>query len=183
TSAQLDVIIEIGDVLASLSLVGCAFIAVSYFLFKHLHSFAFKLILSLAFANVGFNVATLVGTDHGESKFLCMSQGISRVYFSLVQMALVTAIMAICYVMIIRRDYGVRNRLLLINGLCWTVPLVMALLPLTTGSYGWTGAWCSIVSTNLKEFVAGTIWRFLVIYIPLWLSTVANAYLYWRVWR
>lgn len=51
----------------------------------------------------------------------------------------------------------------------WGAALFSALLPFTTGSYGSTGSWCWIEQTDPRSgFDVGTMWRYLVLYCPLW---------------
>ena len=51
----------------------------------------------------------------------------------------------------------------------WGAALLSALLPFTTGSYGSTGSWCWIEQTDPRSgFDVGTMWRYLVLYCPLW---------------
>lgn len=50
----------------------------------------------------------------------------------------------------------------------WGSALVTMLLPFTTDSYGTTGSWCWIESTDDAEVDVGTMWRYLVLYVPLW---------------
>lgn len=52
----------------------------------------------------------------------------------------------------------------------WGTALVTMLLPFTTNSYGNTGAWCWIKASNKEEFDVGTMWRYLLLYIPVWLG-------------
>lgn len=57
--------------------------------------------------------------------------------------------------------------------ICWGVPLVLGVLPLTTGSYGPTEVgWCWIVNDDSNHI--GTAWRFVCFYIPLWLCLTFN---------
>ena len=55
------------------------------------------------------------------------------------------------------------------------VPLLFALLPLTTQSYTNTGAWCWVDAGS----VAGQLWRWLIFYGPLWGAIGFNGYSYY----
>lgn len=51
----------------------------------------------------------------------------------------------------------------------WGAALFSMLLPFTTGSYGSTGSWCWIEQSDPRAaFDVGTMWRYLVLYCPLW---------------
>lgn len=58
------------------------------------------------------------------------------------------------------------------------MPASVSLLPLFTTSYINTGAWCWIDQTDV-----GTVWRFLLFYVPLWTCIAFNAYTYYIVIR
>lgn len=57
----------------------------------------------------------------------CTVQGFARVYFALVEFALVTAITLTCYVMIVKRQFGIQEArdLLSVNGYSMTYLFVM----------------------------------------------------------
>ncbi len=61
----------------------------------------------------------------------------------------------------------------------WGGAFILTLLPLTTDSYGDTGAWCWILS----EDGADVAWRFIQFYIPLWLCIGYSTYVYVAVTR
>lgn len=50
----------------------------------------------------------------------------------------------------------------------WGSALFSMLLPLTTNSYGSTGSWCWIKADRRADVDVGTMWRYLVLYCPLW---------------
>lgn len=54
----------------------------------------------------------------------------------------------------------------------WGFSLLSMLLPFTTNSYGSAGPWCWIemYPTNF-----GTMWRYLVLYIPIWAGKYVHA--------
>lgn len=52
----------------------------------------------------------------------------------------------------------------------WGAALLSTLLPFTSNSYGSTGSWCWIETNEIRDesFDVGTMWRYVVLYIPLW---------------
>lgn len=50
----------------------------------------------------------------------------------------------------------------------WGAALLSTLLPFTTDSYGSTGSWCWIETNPTSDVDVGTMWRYLVLYCPLW---------------
>ncbi|CBN79026.1 Related to G-protein coupled receptors [Ectocarpus siliculosus] len=131
--------------------------------------------MMLAVANLGIDSAYLMGSV-GHANWKCSLQGFGRVYFALVEFALVTAITLTCYVMVVKRYYGIQERFWTVMAYCWLIPLGMACLPFTTDNYGEAGAWCSITSKDLKSLEWGTFWRFAVIYVPLVFEAAMVAY-------
>ncbi|CAM9189802.1 unnamed protein product [Ectocarpus sp. 8 AP-2014] len=164
------------------SAVSSAFIIVTFWRFPRLQTFAYKIIMMLAVANLGIDSAYLMGSV-GHANWKCTLQGFGRVYFALVEFALVTAITLTCYVMVVKRYYGIQERFWTVMAYCWLIPLGMACLPFTTDNYGDAGAWCSITSKDLKSLEWGTFWRFAVIYVPLWVCVGVNGYMCVKVHR
>jgi hypothetical protein len=60
---------------------------------------------------------------------------------------------------------------------CWGVPLLLALLPLTTNSYGDAGAFCWVKGDK----GADTAWRFLIFYCWLWAGIGYIVWVYWQI--
>ncbi|CAM9652236.1 unnamed protein product, partial [Hapterophycus canaliculatus] len=180
------------------SALASVFIIATIGRFSRLQTFAYKIIMTLAVANLGLDFAYLMGTV-GHDNWKCTLQGFGRVYFALVEFALVTAVTTTCYVMIVKRDFRIQEarkrgagcgslptaacRFWKVMAYCWLIPLVMACLPFTTDNYGDAGAWCSITSKDLKSLVWGTFWRFAVIYVPLWVCIGVNMYMCFKVYR
>mmetsp|Transcript_33832 Transcript_33832/g.57345 ORF Transcript_33832/g.57345 Transcript_33832/m.57345 type:complete len:233 (+) Transcript_33832:611-1309(+) len=61
----------------------------------------------------------------------------------------------------------------------WGVSTLLTILPATTGNYGPSTGWCWIDVTHNKE--AGTAWRFICFYIPLWGAAIYNLVVYYNV--
>jgi hypothetical protein len=64
---------------------------------------------------------------------------------------------------------------------CFGIPFLFCLLPLTTDSYGNTVGWCWIDPEDNEA--AGQTWRLLLFYLPLWSAIGFNAYVYYIVSR
>ncbi|CAM9278597.1 unnamed protein product [Discosporangium mesarthrocarpum] len=65
----------------------------------------------------------------------------------------------------------------------WGLSTLGMVLPLTTKSYGSTGAWCWITASGKPEFDVGTFWRYAVLYVPVWVVISYNIMLYARIAR
>ncbi|CAN0379545.1 unnamed protein product [Scytosiphon promiscuus] len=63
----------------------------------------------------------------------------------------------------------------------WGAALFSTLLPFTTDSYGSTGSWCWIETNPKSSFDVGTMWRYVVLYCPLWAAIVFNIVVYVRI--
>ncbi|CAN0391851.1 unnamed protein product, partial [Laminaria digitata] len=63
----------------------------------------------------------------------------------------------------------------------WGSALFGMLLPLTTDSYGSTGSWCWIEADPRADVDYGTMWRYLVLYCPLWAAIIFNIIVYVRI--
>lgn len=71
---------------------------------------------------------------------------------------------------------GYSNRYMAI---CFGLPLILTLLPLSTDSYGDTGGWCWITQLDSQ----GLTWRMIQFYIPLWIVVLYNSYVYYKVYN
>jgi hypothetical protein len=180
SDAQQAALIDTAFALSLVSLLGSAFILLSVASLPKLQTFAFRLIAALALSNVGLDTAFLLGNPE-RSDAVCLAQGLMRVYFSIVGFFITTAITLTCYNIIIKRDFSMQDSMKKVMALCWGIPLIMALLPLTTGNYGDVGAWCSISTDDIRHLDAGTVWRFLMLYIPMWVSVCVNFWMHFQV--
>lgn len=64
-----------------------------------------------------------------------------------------------------------------ISQVCWGVPAVITLCVLTTHGYGPAGFWCWIQGRNSY----GSALRFVVFYLPLWMTCAYNVYVYFAL--
>lgn len=59
----------------------------------------------------------------------------------------------------------------------WGFSLLSMLLPFTTNSYGSAGPWCWI---EMYPNNLGTMWRYLVLYVPIWAGKYVHAQKKWN---
>ena len=106
---------------------------------------------------------------------LCTFQGLAMQFFQFSSILWSTAIALTLYRAVVKRTEtdGLMKHF---HILCFGVPGVFCLLPLTTTSYGNTGAWCWIQAAGHRD--AGTWWRLFIFYLPLWIAITFNAYTY-----
>ncbi|CAN0199303.1 unnamed protein product [Scytosiphon promiscuus] len=114
TATEMAELIDIAWAFSMISALSSVFIIATIGRFSRLQRFAYKIIMMLAVANLGLDFAYLMGVV-GHDNWKCTLQGFGRVYFALVEFALVTAVTTTCYVMIVKRDFRVQEAR---NGCC-----------------------------------------------------------------
>ena len=173
TDAQRDVLISVQAVGSAVSLLSALAVIATVASTKRARRFVHRLVLCLALSDAGTAVSNLLIGGKGGTA-LCTIQAYGVSYFTLASVAWVSVI-AYTLRRTVRRPHqlGVHRLEPFFHGFAWGVPLLMALLPSTTGSYGEAGTWCWIVGDTV-----GTVWRFIQFYVPLW---IAMAYSAWVV--
>jgi len=184
SSQQDSVLTWLNFTFALFSLLGSSFIMFMYWKCAELRNFAFKMVFWIAFSDFFYAIGDMM-LDSPSGSFACYLQALLISYFELSSMLWTVAIAFTLHITILRKD---PNFLLDVEGsarkyalFCWGIPLVLAILPLTTSSYGDSGGWCWI-STD-ASYAAGTAWRFVQFYGPLWLSIGYNIYVYIHITR
>lgn len=169
---------------AAFSLFGSVFILVCFACFKHLRKLSFTLVAWLAIADIGADITYFMGNPV-DNQAACIVQGSLQQFFQMAQILWTIAIACILYdVTINLHMYHPHDQARLMrrfHGYVWGASLVGMLLPFTTNSYGSTGSWCWIKTTEQSEFDLGTMWRYLVLYVPLWLAIAFNIIVYVKI--
>lgn len=178
TDTQEEVLTAIALLISAVSLAGSVLIVLSVIIFPRLRTFTFKLIVALAIASAGFNFGYLsTGSDGG---VLCWFQGLARVYFALVSFALTTAITLSCYQMVTKKGVSLREKLWEIMVVCWGGPLLITAAPAITGSFSPITEWCEIAPVADST---SNLWRFGIVYLPLWSLLVFNFWMHMSMGR
>jgi len=184
TSQQDSVLTWLNFTFSLFSLLGSSFIMFMYWKFVELRNFAFKMVFWIAFSDFFYAIGDMM-LDSSNGSFACYLQALLISYFELSSMLWTVAIAFTLHMTILRKD---SSFLIDVEGsarkyafFCWGVPFVLTLLPFTTSSYGDSGGWCWISTDN--SYAAGTAWRFVQFYIPLWLSITYNIYVYVHINR
>jgi len=189
TQAQNDQILEVHTFTALLSLISTIimFIAIFGITRPNLRkSRAMRMLVSLntiSFLSSIVNLWSWPDTNFRNTK-LCFFQGF---FMQLTQMSENVWILAIAVdLFLVVNIYSLKQNQealhkfeIAYHAVCWGVPLVLALLPLSTSSYGFSGAWCWMVNTD----PASNAWRFVVFYIPLYIFIISIFVLYGLVGR
>lgn len=120
-----------------------------------------------------------IGTSLGQTSdrtFLCWFQGLFTNYFPLAAVAWTTLIAYTLYVTVYRKIGQVIN---VFNNfsfiLCWIVPMILTLLPLSTNRYGLISedgirGWCYIASRHDSPNWTTKFWTISAFYIWIWLA-------------
>mmetsp|Transcript_29849 Transcript_29849/g.69296 ORF Transcript_29849/g.69296 Transcript_29849/m.69296 type:complete len:202 (+) Transcript_29849:121-726(+) len=171
TSQQETNIWVVSTAMGILSILAGLSIIYSYFRFETLRKFSFELVVFLAISDIGSNMTYFLGHRAelvGEG--LCTLQGMTQQFFELASV-LWTVVIGLTLWSSVVRQVKMENRAAM-HGFAWGTSFIIMLLPLSTDSYGPAGSWCWI-----KDKMPGTVWRYIVFYVPLWLAFAWVCYL------
>jgi len=94
----------------------------------------------------------------------CFLQGFMLQFFQMTEFLWITIISFNLFTAVYLRKVLFNKMEILYHIICWGFSTICAILPLFTVSYGVAGIWCWIIRSG-----AGSVWRFIVFYIPLYL--------------
>ena len=180
SSHEETLVMDITIASCTLSLLGSLFIIVFFLAFEELRRFAHRLICYLAIAEFFWAGSFLLGPLR-DSDGMCPFQSVLITYFGLTVVLWTICISfalsrCISHPTVNMEDY--ERRYLLI---CYCSPLVVAAIPLATGSYGETIGWCWISKHSGPS--VSFMWELLLFYGPLWVAFAVNSYYSFTVHR
>ena len=172
----LQVVIAIG---AALGLLGALFIISMFTCYKHLRSFAFRLVFYLALCDAGDTIVTLIGTG---TKAACALQGVAHSFFSLASVFWIDVIAWVLYSSVVgQRDDARQKEPTYVCGV-FGVSLVLALAPLLSGSYDESISGLCWLSEKSQRTTA-LVWQLVQFYSVLWFSFFFATWCYYRVYK
>jgi len=174
TADERETVSDIRVSFASVSLAACIFILCSMLCMRMLKTVPARLVFVLTVTLTGAAIADILtaaepSDDSGLCKFqACLMQfcQISSIFWAV---AIAVHMFLLVKMKVRRTDIHEK----VFHAIIWPLSLLSAALPFTTGNYGLAGTWCWIT-----EDKTGDIWRFVVFYIPLWLSMLTVFILY-----
>ncbi|CAM9599990.1 unnamed protein product [Ectocarpus sp. 13 AM-2016] len=171
SSSEQDGLLAAAQACATFSLLGSLFIIFCYARYKHLRKLSFTLVLFLAISDVGADITYFMGNPE-DNRAACVAQGALQQFFQMAQILWAVAIACVLRdVTVNLRMYHPHEQSALMRRFhvaVWGSALLSTLLPFTTDSYGSTGSWCWIETNPGSDVDVGTMWRYLVLYCPLW---------------
>ncbi len=146
-------------------------------------TFAFRLIIALAVANIGLEITYLMGIHSVHSTAGCLAKGWMRLYFTLAGLFITTVIMAMCYRLIIKNDRTIQESYWKMMAICWGIPIVMTLLHLISSTFDNVNsdAWCGISGLETSGEYESELWGLFLLYVPLWITVIANFWMLFNV--
>jgi hypothetical protein len=189
SAADIRATMAASNVVSGFSAAGSLFILICYARYTHLRKFAFTLVAILSFTDLLNQLTEFVQPGPAELDAIvasgvlsptCYFQALTDTFFELSSVLWTSAIAFSLYLVVFLRiqDQGeLYKRLPRIAAICYGVPLVATLLPLTEQAYGVAGAWCWIPGTARSWY-----WQWIVFYGPLLLALVFNTVVYIRTY-
>lgn len=165
---------------ATISIVSCLFICITYCCYPSLRGYEFRLIFYLTFSDLLASLVYVI-PPHDISE-MCKFQGSFLTLTANLRLAF-SAVIAHS----IHLTYQDREDLFKLHErkgilyICITC-LAFAILPFSTDNYGQAEGvcWISILG---DKYTFGTIWRMTMLYIPLWTVLIYNCVVYYLVIR
>lgn len=169
---------------ATLSVLGACMIMASFVYFKRTRNPSTTYIFCMATSDCGSSLAFFFTNTNAA---WCATQGIVMTFFQLSGILWTAVIARFMYKMIVLRSSPQEAFSLWQScAFVYTISLTAALLPLTTKSYGSSGAWCWIEEESRGLDIvllqsAGIWWRMFCFYFPLWITVGHNGYVYHQI--
>jgi hypothetical protein len=165
---------------ATISIVCCLFICITYCCYPSLRGYEFRLIFYLALSDILASIVYVI-PPHDISE-MCKLQGSFLTLTANLRLAFSAVIAHSIHVTYQSRGdlFKLHERKGLIF-ICLTC-LILAILPATTDNYGPAEGICWI-TIHGDKYTAGSIWRMTMLYVPLWIVIVYNFAVYYQVIR
>lgn len=167
---------------AILSCIGSGMVIISYLTFKELKCLRYVQFVFYTALN-DFIVALLIVMGRPNDKtFFCFAQGISQVANSLSSIFW-TVVITYQVWLVVNRETVIKD-LTYIHMFCWGVPILAAILPLTTNTYGNFSdgdSLCFIADTPSSPDWTSIFWNIISFYFWIWLSLAASCAMIWNV--
>eukprot|EP01147_Barroeca_monosierra_P007733 gene7733-7731_t len=172
---QCEVIIYTRIACAALSLIGCATILFSIWLYRKQRNFAQRLVMWLTVAATFDSIPYFFGTQHPPNDAFCDIQAFWVSVFDWVVLLWICALTFYLHMLIIQgRDTARYERGY--HLIVWGLPLIPAVIPLAFQAYAPAGAWCWIVETQV-------LMRFVLWYIPMLILLIGIGISYAMMYR
>ena len=163
-------LIEIVSIItACLGFLGALFMSVMILFFKNNRtSFPFRLLLYLAISDGGLSLVIMTG-PYESSQGFCVFKGTMRSFFALSSVLWVDVIAWVPYKTLnsSQPDINFPEKWLLV--MVFGGSLLMAILPLLTGSYAESATGFCWLSEQQNRYIS-LAWQLVQFYIPLWAS-------------
>ena len=167
------VILYVQRTSSSLSLFGCAVIALLIIILKKYRSTVQRLIFWLSVSGFLRSLAFLLAHPHNSHKTYCRIKGFFQQYFNCTTLLWVLMITVNSLLIVKRKTY--KNHYNWYHVIVWSGSVIWSTIPFFTDSYGHAGIWCWIKHDTGLRF---GIW-----YIPLFvlgfLMFLIHVYLLW----
>lgn len=174
--SQLALLQDLNLAVSLFSAAGALCVMGSYLRIKALQKLAFRLVFFLSLCDLGFAVGNTLGSP-ADGSALCYVQAYAVSFFVLAAVLWTTVVASVLDTSIHRPGtVNFARRMPRYHMAVWGVSVALTLAPATTSSYGPAGGgFCWI-----RDDHAGEFWRFIQLYIPLWLCMAYNASVYTR---
>ena len=167
------VILHVQRTFSSLSLLGCAVIALLIIILKKYKSTVQKLIFWLSVSGFFRSLAILLTHPHNSHAIYCRVKGFFQQYFDCTTLLWVSMITVNSLLIVKRKTY--KNHYNWYHVIVWFGSMIWCTIPFFSNSYGHAGIWCWIKHDTRLRF---GVW-----YIPLFvlsfLMFLIHVYLLW----
>lgn len=172
TAEENSVLSLINQTVQTLSLVGSVSVVITLLCLRGLREFlSFRLILMLGLSDVFYGLGSVVGSVHDGP--LCYYQAVSRVLFGLTSLYWSTSLAVTLHLVVLREKSHLEWRMWPYHLVCWSLPIILTLVPIFTDELGDIGPYCWIKPT-------GRLSR-LLFYSNVWVAFLYNLIIHYRI--
>jgi disulfide bond formation protein DsbB len=153
------------------SLFGTALVIITFVIFERLRKLRYaEIVFYIAINDFIASIGTVMGTYHNSIE--CWYQGLATNFNYLVAIFWTNVIAYQLYAIVVKNQECIKD-MRRYHMVCWLVPLVVTLLPLTTNTYGEAddnSGWCFIAERPDSPSYGVLLWVILSFYLWVWLS-------------
>lgn len=146
------------------SLFASLLVCFSYLRWSELRSFAFRLVFFLVLSDALYALGNLLNDP--ATGTLCYLQSVIISFFGLASVLWSACIAFSLHMAFQHERFEYEENMPTYHLVVWGLSALMTVLPLFTHSYGINNGWCWI--SQGSEY--STLWRFVQLYIPIWVS-------------
>ncbi len=171
------------SIVGAISCFGCFTVIITYLTFADIRCLRYvELVFYVSLNDIIASVGVALGASPTNS-VECWYQGLTS-NINYLSSILWTSVISYQLWLVVHQGVTLQKKdMQIIHVVCWGFPVVVALLPLTTNTYGNEddqSAWCFISELNSSPSWGLLLWEMLSFYLWVWVAIIVNVVLLFR---